>query len=104
VRRLNFGLINFKFSLVDVLCRALPRAAIYFKFTFISVLRRVLRRATVYLNFILFNVWHRASSRTTFRFKFSLVTYAVVRFVARRLTLFFIINSSISLCAPSRDD
>jgi hypothetical protein len=69
-RHLNFGLVNFKFSLVDVLCRTLRRITIYFKFTFISVLCRTLRRATIHLNFRLFNVWRRASSRLTFRFNF----------------------------------
>jgi hypothetical protein len=71
-----------------VLRRALYRATIYFKFTFISMLRRALRRTTIHLNFRLFNVWCRVSSRAMFRFKFSLVTYAVVRFVVQRLTLF----------------
>jgi hypothetical protein len=53
-RHLNFGLINFKFSLVDVLRRVLRRATVYFKFTFINELRRALRRATIHLNFRLF--------------------------------------------------
>jgi hypothetical protein len=47
--RSTFSLIDFNFSLVDVL-----------------------RRATIRLNFRLFNVWCCASSRTTLHFKFSL--------------------------------
>jgi hypothetical protein len=67
-----------------MLRHVLRRAMIYFNFRFISVLHR----ATVHLKFRLFNVWRRASSRATFRFKFSLITYTVMHFVARRLTLF----------------
>jgi hypothetical protein len=60
VRHLKFGLINFKFSLVDVLRRVLRRATVYFKFTFINELRR----ATIHLNFILLKcVASRAQSR-----------------------------------------
>jgi hypothetical protein len=71
-RRLTFGLIHFKFSLVDVLRRTLHRAMTHLKFTFIHELRRALRRLTIHLNFRLINVCRRASSHATFRFKFSL--------------------------------
>jgi hypothetical protein len=54
----------------------------------INELRRALRRAAIHLNFRLINVWRRASIRATFRFKFGWMTYVVVCFVARRLTLF----------------
>jgi hypothetical protein len=84
-RHLNFGLINFKFTLVDVLRLALCRTTVYFKFTFINELRRALHRATIHLNFRLFNVWRRASSRAMFRIKFSLDD--VCRRALRRATL-----------------
>jgi hypothetical protein len=71
-RRLTFGLIHFKFSLVNMLRHALCRTIIHLKFIFINEMRRALRRATIHLNFRLINVWRRASSRATFRFKFSL--------------------------------
>jgi hypothetical protein len=104
VRCLTFGLFNFKFGLVDVLRRVLHRATIHFKFTFIHVLRRVLRRATIHFNFRLFNVWRRASNRATFHIKFSLDD--VCRRALRRTTLdiIFIISSSVSWRAPSRDE
>jgi hypothetical protein len=75
-----------------------------FKFTFIHVLRRALRRATIHFNFRFFNVWHRASSRITLRFKFSLDD--VSRRALRRATLdvIFIISSSVSWHALSRDE
>jgi hypothetical protein len=68
------------------------------------VLRRALRRAKIHFNFRLFNVWHRASSRATLRFKFSLDD--VCRRVLRGATLdvIFIISSSVSWHAPSRDE
>jgi hypothetical protein len=76
----------------------------YFKFTFIHVLCRALRRAMIHSNFRLFNVWRRASSRATLRFKFSLDD--VCRRALRRATLdaIFIISSSVSWRAPSRDE
>jgi hypothetical protein len=45
VRRSNFSLIGFEFSLMNVLRRALCRATNEFKFRFISVVSRTLRRA-----------------------------------------------------------
>jgi hypothetical protein len=89
---------------VDVLRRALHRTAIYFKFTFISVLHRALHRATINLNFRLFNVWRRASSRATFCFKFSLGDICCRALRRATLDVIFIINSSVSLRAPSRDE
>jgi hypothetical protein len=70
----------------------------------INVLRRALRRATIHFNFKLINVWRRASSRATFLFKFGLDD--VCRRALRRTTVdvIFIINSSVSWCAPSRDE
>jgi hypothetical protein len=53
-RHLYFGLINFKFSLVDVLRRVLRRVTVYFKFTFINELRRALSRAMIHLHFGIF--------------------------------------------------
>jgi hypothetical protein len=87
-----------------VLRRALRRATIHFKFSFISALRRALRRATIHLNSGLFIVWRRTSSRATFCFKFSLDD--VSRRALRRATLdvIFIISSSVSWRAPSRDE
>jgi hypothetical protein len=75
-----------------------------FKFTFIHVLRRSLRRVTIHSNFRLFNVWRRASSRATLCFKFSLD--GVCRRALHRSTLdvIFIISSSVSWHAPSRDE
>jgi hypothetical protein len=104
VQCLTFGLFNFKFGLVDVLRRALRRTMVHFKFTFIHVMCRALHRASIHFNFRLFNVWRRASSRTTFRFKFSLDD--VCRRALRRVTLdvIFIISSSVSWRAPSRDE
>jgi hypothetical protein len=101
---LTFGLFNFKFGLVDVLRRALRRATIHFKFTFIHVLRRTLRRATIHFNFRLFNVWRRASSRATFRFKFSLDDVCPRALRRATLDVIFIISSSVSWRAPSRDE
>jgi hypothetical protein len=83
--------------------RALRCVMIYFKFAFISLLRRALRRATVHLNFRLFNVWHRASSRATFRFEFSLGEVCCRALRRATLGVIFIINSSVSWRAPSRD-
>jgi hypothetical protein len=70
----------------------------------INVLCRALRRATTHFNFRLFNVWRRAPSRATFHFKFSLDD--VCRRALHRVTLdaIFIINSSASWRAPSRDE
>jgi hypothetical protein len=70
----------------------------------IDVLRRALRRTTIHFNFRLFNVWRRASSRATFHFKFSLDD--VCRRALRRamLDVIFIISSSVSWRAPSRDE
>jgi hypothetical protein len=70
----------------------------------INVLRRALRRTMVHFNFRLINVWRRVSSHATFRFKFSLDD--VCRRALRRTTLdiIFIINSSVSWRAPSRDE
>jgi hypothetical protein len=87
-----------------MLRRALRRTMIYFKFRFISVLRRALRRATFHFNFRLFNVLRRAFSRAMFCFKFSL--NGVCCRALRRATLYVILifNSSVLLCAPSRDD
>jgi hypothetical protein len=70
----------------------------------INVLRRVLRRATIHFNFRLFNVRRRASSRATLHFKFSLDD--VCRRALRRATfdVIFIISSSVSWRAPSRDE
>jgi hypothetical protein len=103
-RCLTFDLTHFKFSLVNMLRRALRRATIHFKFTFIHVLHRALRRATIHFNFRLFNVWRRASSRATFCFKFRLDD--VCRRALRRVTLdvIFIISSRVSWRAPSRDE
>jgi hypothetical protein len=89
---------------INVLRRALRRVTIYFKFSFISVLCRALCRATIHLKFRLFNVWPRASSRTTFRFKFSLCDVRCRALRRATLDIIFIINSSVSLRAPSRDD
>jgi hypothetical protein len=50
------------------------------------MLRRALQRATIYSKFIFINELCRALRRATFCFKFSLLTYVVVCFVARRLT------------------
>jgi hypothetical protein len=64
------------------------------------MLRRTLRRAIIHFNFRLINVWRRA----TFRFKFGLDD--VCRRALRHTTVdvIFIINSSVSWCAPSRDE
>jgi hypothetical protein len=67
-RGLNFSLISFKFSLINVLRRALRRATIYFKFRFINVLRRALRCATIYFKFIFINVMRRVTVYCNFRF------------------------------------
>jgi hypothetical protein len=100
----NFGLFNFKFGLVDVLHRALRRATIHFKFTFTHVLCRTLCRVTIHFNFGLFNVWHRASSRATFRFKFSLDDICCRALCRATVDVIFIISSSVSWRAPSRDE
>jgi hypothetical protein len=55
-----------------VVARRLTFRLIHFKFSLVNVLRRALHRATIPLNFRFINVWRRASSRATFRFKFSL--------------------------------
>jgi hypothetical protein len=70
----------------------------------INVLRHALRRATIHFNFRLFNVRRRASSRVTLRFKFSLDD--VSRRALRRamFDVIFIISSSVSWRAPSRDE
>jgi hypothetical protein len=65
---------------------------------------RALRRGTVHLKFRLFNVRRRASSRATFRFKFSLSDVCCRALRRAMLVVIFIINSSVSLCASSRDD
>jgi hypothetical protein len=103
-RALRRVTIHSIFRLSNKLHRAICRTTIYFKFSFISALRRALRRAMIHLNSRLFNVWHRASSRATFRFKLSLDD--VCRRTLRCVTLdvIFIINSSVSLRAPSRGD
>jgi hypothetical protein len=64
----------------------------------------VLRRATIRLNFILFKVWRRASRCMTFRFKFSLDDVCRRAFRLATLNVIFIINASVSLRAPSRDE
>jgi hypothetical protein len=104
VARNVFSLISFKFSLINVLRRALRRATIHFKFKFISVLRHALRHATFHFNFRLFNVLLRAFSRATFCFKFSL--NGVCHRALRRATLYVILifNSIVLWRAPSRDD
>jgi hypothetical protein len=68
------------------------------------VLRRTLRRATIHFNFRLVNVRRHVSSRATLRFKFSLVD--VCRRALRRamFDIIFIISSSVSWRAPSRDE
>jgi hypothetical protein len=103
-RHLKFSLISFKFSIINMLRRALRRMAIYFKFRFISVPRRALRRVTIYFNFRLFNVLCRAFSSATFCFKFS--SSGVCRRALRRATLYiiFIFNSSVSWRDSSRDN
>jgi hypothetical protein len=70
----------------------------------INVPRRALRRTMIHFNFRLINVWHCVSSRATFHFKFSLDD--VCRRALRRtnLDVNFIINSSVSWRAPSRDE
>jgi hypothetical protein len=83
-----------------VLRCALRRATIYFKFSFISVLRR----AMIHLKFRLFNVWRHTSSRATFCFKFSLCDVRSRSLRRTTLDVIFIINSSVSLRAPSHDD
>jgi hypothetical protein len=118
-RRLNFSLITFIFSSINVLRRVHRRATIYFKFRFINMLRRALRRTMIYLisdllvccvarrfifRFKLFNVWRRTSSRATFRFKFSLSDVCCRALRRATLDVIFIFNSSVSLRASSRDD
>jgi hypothetical protein len=63
-----------------------------------------MKRTTIHFNFRIINVLRRASSRVTFRFKFSLDD--VCRRALHRTTLdvIFIINSSVSWHAPSRDE
>jgi hypothetical protein len=70
----------------------------------IKVLRRALRRATIHFNFRLINVCHRASRRTTFCFKFSLDDVCCRALRRTTLDVIFIINSSVSWRAPSRDE
>jgi hypothetical protein len=83
---------------------ALRRATIHLNFRLFNVLRRALRRVTIHLKFRLFNVWRRASSRATFRFKFNLCDVRCRALRRATLDVIFIINSSVSLRAPSRDD
>jgi hypothetical protein len=94
----------FKFSFISVLRRALRRATIHLKFSLFNVLCRALHRATIHLKFSLFNVWRRVSSRMTFCFKFSLCDVRCHALHRATLDVIFIINSSVSLRAPSRDD
>jgi hypothetical protein len=70
----------------------------------INVLRRALRRAMIHFNFRLFNVRCRVSSRATLCFQFSLDD--VFRRALHRATfdVIFIISSSVSWRAPSRDE
>jgi hypothetical protein len=70
----------------------------------INVLRRALRSAMIYFNFKLFNVWRHASSRATFRFKFSLDDVCRRALRRTKLDVIFIISSSVSWRAPSRDE
>jgi hypothetical protein len=84
-RCLTFGLFNFKFGLVDVL-------------------RHALHRETIHFNFKLFNAWCRASRRATFQFKFSLDDICRRAFRRATFDVIFIINASVSLRTPSRDE
>jgi hypothetical protein len=72
-RHSNLSLINFNFSLVNVLRRALCRATIHFKFIFINVLHHAPRRTTIQFKFIFVNDLCRTLRRATVRFKFSSV-------------------------------
>ena len=65
VRRSTLSLIYFNFSLVDVLRRALRRAAIHSKFIFINELCRTLRRAMFRFKFSSVDVCRRAFRRAT---------------------------------------
>jgi hypothetical protein len=80
--------------------RALRRATIQFNFRIFSVLRR----ATIHFIFRLFNMLRRVFRRATIYSKFSLG--GVCGCALRRATLYviFILNSSVSLRASSRDD
>jgi hypothetical protein len=81
----------------------LRRATIHLNFRLFNVLRRALHRAMIHLKFRLFNVWCRASSHATFHFKFSLCDVCCRALRRATLDVIFIINSSVSLRAPSRD-
>jgi hypothetical protein len=70
----------------------------------INVLRRALRRAMIHFNFRLINVRRCASSRATCRFKFSLDDVCCRAPRRTMLDILFIINSSVSWGAPSRDE
>jgi hypothetical protein len=90
--RSKFSLINFNFSLIYVLRRALRRVMIHFNFGLFSVLRR----ATIYFNFRLFNVLRRTFRRAAIYSKFCLS--GVYHRALHRATFYviFIFNSSIS--------
>jgi hypothetical protein len=64
------------------------------------VLGHTLRRATIHFNFRLINGWRRA----TFCFKFSLDDVCRHALCRTTLDVIFIINSSVSWRAPSRDE
>jgi hypothetical protein len=83
---------------------ALRRAAIYFKFRFISVLRSALRRATIHFNFRLFNVLCCVFHHTTIYSKFNVSDICRRALCRAMLYVIFSFNSSVSLCASSRDD
>jgi hypothetical protein len=70
----------------------------------INMLRRALRRATIHFNFKLFNVRCRASSRVTVRFIFSLDDVCRRALCRASFDVIFIISSSVSWRAPSRDE
>jgi hypothetical protein len=70
----------------------------------INMLHRALRRATIHFNFKLFNARCRASSRMTVRFIFSLDDVCRRALCRASFDVIFIISSSVSWRAPSRDE
>jgi hypothetical protein len=87
--------IRFNFGSFSMLCRALRRAMTQFNFRLFSELRRALHRATIQSIF--------SDYRTTFRFKFSLSDVCCHALRRTTFDVIFIINSSILLCASSRN-
>jgi hypothetical protein len=105
-RTLRRATIQFNFRLSSVLCRALRRATIHSIFRLSNRLRRTLRRTTIYFNLIsdilVCCVACLVAWRSIFKFNLSDVCCRALRRVM--LDVIFIINSSVSLRAPSRDD